>query len=106
MSAVVLLAAAAITWLLRIGFIVIVPAHHLPEQIRRSLDNAALAALAALVGTALAHGGGAAALVRFTPELLAAIAAGIVAWRTRRLGFTVVVGIAVMAAVDLAAAAL
>jgi branched-subunit amino acid transport protein len=49
MSAVVLLASSVVTWLLRVGFIVIVPARRLPEGLRRVLDHAAVAALAALL---------------------------------------------------------
>ncbi|MGH8824185.1 MAG: AzlD domain-containing protein [Jiangellaceae bacterium] len=101
MSAVVLLASSVVTWLLRVGFIAIVPARRIPQSLRRVLDHAAVAALAALLATALAREGGAAWFLTPSPMHVAALVAGVVAWRTRRLGLTVVVAIAVLWAAQL-----
>lgn len=96
MGGVVLLTSTLLTWLLRVGFIVILPARRLPNGIRRLLDHAAIAALAALLGTALAGQGGALVLVTPSPVLGAALAGVLVAWRSRRMGLTIVVAIAVL----------
>ncbi len=101
MSAMVLLASSVVTWLLRVGFIVIVPARRLPEGFRRVLDHAAVAALAALLATALAHDSGAAWLLTPSPVHVAVVAAGLVAWRTGRMGLTVVVAVTVLYAAQL-----
>ena len=101
MSAVVLLASSVVTWLLRVGFIVIVPARRLPEGLRRVLDHAAVAALAALLATALTRESGPAWLLTPSPVLVAAVAAGLVAWRTGRLGLTAVVAVTVLWAAQL-----
>ena len=101
MSALVLLASSVVTWLLRVGFIVIVPATRLPEGLRRVLDHAAVAALAALLATALTRESGPAWLVTPSPVLVAAVAAGLVAWRTGRIGLTVVVAVTVLWAAQL-----
>ena len=96
MSAVVLLASSVVTWLLRVGFIVIVPARRLPEGFRHVLDHAAVAALAALLATALTRESGPGWLLTPSPGLVAAVAAGLVAWHTRRMGLTVVVAVSVL----------
>lgn len=103
MSAVVLLSSSVVTWLLRIGFIVIVPAKHLPERFRRVLDHAAVAGLAALLATALTRDTGPGWLLAPSPVHLAVVLAGLVAWRTRRMGLTVVVAVTVLWAAQLIA---
>lgn len=89
MGAVVLLASTIVTWLLRVGLILIVPARRLPEGVRKLLDHGATAALAALLGTALARDGGPLVLVTPSPVLGATLAGVLVAWRTRRMGLTI-----------------
>ena len=101
MSAVVLLASSALTWLLRGGFIVIFPARRLPAGLRRVLDHAAVAALAALLATALTRDGGPGWLLTLSPVHIAAVAGGLVAWRTGRMGLTVVVAVTVLWAAQL-----
>jgi branched-subunit amino acid transport protein len=96
MSAVVLLASSVLTWLLRVGFIVILPAGRLPARLRRILDLAAVAALAALLATALTRDGGPGWLLTPSPVHVAAVAAGLVAWRTGRMGLTIVVAVTVL----------
>jgi branched-subunit amino acid transport protein len=83
------------TWILRVALVAIVPAAHLPARVHAALDDVAPAVLAALVISSLAHGRGVAALE--PADLAATAVAAAVAWRTRRLGLTVLVGIAVAA---------
>lgn len=92
MSAVlVLLLAAVATWLLRVCFITLVPASTLPARIRLALDDVRPAVMAALLVTHLARSQGIAGLV--LADVLAALLAALVAWRTRKLAPTVLVGI-------------
>lgn len=96
MSAVMLLAASLVSWLLRVGFIAIVPARRLPDGVRRVLDSTAVAALAALLATALTRGIGTSGHGPVPPVLVAAAIAAVVAWRTRRMGLTVAVAVAAL----------
>lgn len=93
MSAVMLLAASVVSWLLRVGFITIVPARRLPDAVRRVLDSTAVAALAALLATGLARGIDAPGYGPVPPVLVAAAIAALVAWRTGRMGLTVAVAV-------------
>lgn len=90
-AVIVLLLAAVTTWLLRVLFITLVPASLLPGRVRLALDDVAPAVMAALLMTHLAHGQGLVGLV--LSDVLAAMVAAAVAWRTRHLAATVVVGI-------------
>lgn len=91
-----MLAGAVVSWLLRIGFIVIVPARRLPESVRRLLDRTALAALAALLATALAHDPTPAGLLHVPPALGATVVGALVSARTRNMGLTVLAAVAAM----------
>jgi branched-subunit amino acid transport protein len=88
---IVLLLAAATTWLLRISFIALVPAARLPDRVHAALDDVAPAVMAALVVSGLAHGRGIPGLV--PSDVAAALIAATIAWRTRNLGLTVLVGV-------------
>lgn len=88
---IVLALAAAVTWLLRISFIALVPAARLPVRVQSALDDVAPAVMAALVVSSLAHGEGIAGLV--LSDVAAALVAALVAWRTRHLAGTVVTGV-------------
>ncbi len=99
MIAVAFAAAAAVSWVMRVGFILAVPAGRLPEWLRRSLDHAGTAAMAALLVATLTHGSGGLASVSL-PMLVATGVSGVVAWRTRRLGLTIVVALAVLVGLD------
>lgn len=88
---VVLVLAAATTWLLRVSFITLVPAARLPDRVRRSLDDVAPAVMAALVVTHLSHGAGPAGLV--STDAVAALVAAAVAWSTRSLAWTAAAGV-------------
>jgi branched-subunit amino acid transport protein len=90
-ATIVLVLAVATTWLLRIAFIALVPAARLPEHVHAALDDVAPAVMAALVVASLAHGRGLSGLV--PADVVAALIAAVVAWRTRSLAITVVVGV-------------
>lgn len=93
MTPLLMLAAGVlITWALRVAFITVVPAGRLPERVQRALDDVAPSVLAAIVAVQLVGGH---AGIGVTPvEAGAALATAIVAWRTRNLGLTVVLGVA------------
>jgi branched-subunit amino acid transport protein len=95
----VLLLASVVTWLLRVGFITLVPAERLPERVRSGLADVGPAVVAALLVTYLAHGQGARGLV--LSDVLATLVAAGVAWRTRSLATTVVVGVVAAGALRL-----
>jgi branched-subunit amino acid transport protein len=90
-ATIVLLLAAATTWVLRIAFIALVPAARLPDRVHAALDDVAPAVMAALLVSSLAHGRGIPGLV--PSDVAAALLAAAVAWRTRHLAATVVVGV-------------
>ena len=90
---------ALTTWLLRVTFIVFVPADRLPVRVRRALDDVGPAVTAAIVASHLAHGSGPAGL--WSLSLAAAAIAAIVAWRTGHLAYTVLAGIGAMAVLSL-----
>lgn len=95
-AALVLLAAAAATWLLRVLFIGIVPADRLPARMRQALPHVGPAVLAALIVTGLVRGGGVPALLVPTPQHLALLTAGLVAWRWRNLAAPMATALLVM----------
>jgi branched-subunit amino acid transport protein len=90
-SVLVLLLAAVATWLLRVCFITLVPASTLPTRVRLALDDVRPAVMAALLVTHLARGERIGGLE--LADVLATLIAAAVAWRTRKLGPTVLAGI-------------
>jgi branched-subunit amino acid transport protein len=91
-----------VSWLLRIMLITLVPARHLPDALAASLDYVAPAVLAAVVAAELTDG------VRGNPgdavRVLCAVAViGLVAWRTRNLAATSVMGLLAVLLLDLGA---
>jgi branched-subunit amino acid transport protein len=84
-AAVLALTAAGLaTWLLRVLFVTLVPARRLPAPVRRGLDHAAPAVLAALVATSLVGDAGPLALITPSPMLIALVTGGAVAVMTRQ----------------------
>ena len=95
--ALALIAGVAVTYVLRIAFIVLVPADRLPGRVRGALDDVGPAAMAAIIATHLVHGGG--PVGSSVPTLAGIVVASAVAWRTSNLAATVVSGIAAVALV-------
>ena len=96
---VVILVAAAGTFAQRASFLVF--ADRLAEvspRAQRVLRQIPPAVLAALVVPSLVRPGG--ELDLWQPRLLAGVLAGIVAWRSRNAGITLLVGIGVLVAIE------
>ena len=95
-----LLAVGAVSWILRIAFVTVLPADRLPARLRDGLEYLAPAVLASIVAVELV------ALLRdtnpldATPLLAAAVLIGIVAYRTRNLSLACLLGVATVLAVD------
>lgn len=92
----VIVIAGAGTYVMRASFLAF--AHRMatvPPALSRVLRQIPPAALAALVLPALVRPEGHLDLLQ--PRLLAGVAAALVAWRTRNVGVTLVVGMAVLA---------
>lgn len=96
-TAVVL--AGAGTFAMRASFLVL--AHRLtdvPPAVQRLLRQIPPAALASIVAPALLRPEGSVDLTH--PRLFAGVVAGLVAWRTRNIALTLVVGMAIVVALD------
>jgi branched-subunit amino acid transport protein len=85
---------AAVTYLLRVVLIAVVPPERLPRWLRDALPHVGPAALAALIVGALAHAPSVAAA-------LALLTAGVVAWRFRSLAAPMAAALLVMLAAGL-----
>jgi branched-subunit amino acid transport protein len=99
MTTLTFAAAAVVSWMIRVGFILGVPAGRLPEWVQRALDHAASAAMAALLATSLVHSSGGVTSIGW-PAVAATVVSGAVAWRTRRLGLTIVVAVALLVVLE------
>ena len=88
-------AAAAVTWLLRVLPITVVPATRLPTAVQRSLPHVAPAVLAALVAAAVVG-----APAGATPAFLTgALVTGLLAWRTHGIVLPMAAGMTTVAVV-------
>lgn len=92
MTALLVLASAgAVSWVLRVLFITLVPARSLPQKLRIALNSAGPAAMAAMLATEFSE-------VRsventaLAPWVVGAAIAALIANRVRNLGVTVVGG--------------
>lgn len=93
----------AASWLLRIGFLVLLPVHRLPEAVRSALDHLPPAVLASIVAadlSAVLTGGASAGSSAVTVLVTAVVAA--VAWMTRNLAITALLALVAVAVIDLA----
>lgn len=97
----VLLAAGVVSYALRIGAVALLPVHALPPRLRRLLDHAAPAAVAALVGSAVAAGSHVPDLLPRLPVLAGAVVTVVVAWRRPGLVLPVVSGLLVVGVLGL-----
>lgn len=91
---VVLLAVGAVSWLFRVAAITLLPAARLPSTVRRLLDHAVPAALAAMVGAGIAGGAALPDLASRLPVLLGAVVTAVIAWRRPGLVLPVMAGLA------------
>jgi branched-subunit amino acid transport protein len=91
-AAIVLVGAGLATWVLRIGFIGLIPARMLPVRIRRALDVTGPSAMAALIVNDLIHEASRGAAV-ISGALIATAVAALVMWRFQNLALVTVAGI-------------
>jgi branched-subunit amino acid transport protein len=93
---------ALASWLLRAGFVVLVPASRMPTQARAALDHLPPSVLAALVAVDLtgavgtSAGPGESGVVLGVGALLA-----LAAWRTRSVALVSLLALVAVAAIDL-----
>jgi len=93
-AVVVLLAVGVLSWLFRVGAITLLPATRLPPPVRRLLDHAVPAALAAMVGAGIAGGAALPDLASRLPVLAGAVVTAVLAWRVRGIVLPVMAGLA------------
>ncbi len=84
------------TFLLRFLFIYLFGKIEMPDQLRRALRFVPAAALAALVFPALTHPAGHLDLSLHNFRLLAGLGGALVAWKTRNVLLTILVGMALL----------
>jgi branched-subunit amino acid transport protein len=90
------------TFLLRFLFIYLFGKIEMPDWLRRALRFVPAAALAALVFPALTHTSGQLNLSLQNFRLLAGLAGAMVAWRTRNVLLTILVGMILLWALEMA----
>ena len=93
-AVVVLLGVGVLSWLFRGGAITLLPATRLPPPVRRLLDHAVPAALAAMVGAGIAGGAALPDLASRLPVLAGAVVTAVLAWRVRGIVLPVMAGLA------------
>lgn len=80
------------TYLIRASFIVLGSRVTLPPRVERSLRHVGPAVFAAIVAPPVLGVTGTSAVTDRIPEVVATVAAGLVAWRTGRVTWVLVVG--------------
>jgi branched-subunit amino acid transport protein len=89
-------AMGAITYGLRLSMIVLLGRLEVPPALLRALRYVPAAVFAALIGPAMARPGGHLWLSPANPYLLAGVLAAAVAWRTKSMVLTILLGIAAL----------
>jgi branched-subunit amino acid transport protein len=92
----VLLTAGLITFGLRLSFIALFGRLSVPSWLTRALRYVPPAVLSAIIFPDVLLPGGSLDLSPLNPRLLAALVAALVAWRTRSLALTIVVGMGIL----------
>lgn len=92
----VIVGVGLVSLLLRASFLVLWRGQHLPDKIRSSLGLVPAAVLAALVAPDLLHPSATGTFSLLSPRLLAGLLAAVVAWRTRNVLWTLVVGLGLL----------
>lgn len=85
-----------VTFALRLSFIALISRIEMPQLLQRALPLIPAAVLSALIVSALIYDEGAIAISAGNERLLAGALAAVVAWRTRSMVLTIVVGMAVL----------
>ena len=89
----ILAAGGAVTWLIRVAFINVVPSSRLPSIALRAVEGVGPAARAALIATELSQHVRVEGTGEGAASFGAAVVAAAIAWRTKKPALTVVVGI-------------
>ncbi len=84
------------TYLIRASFVLALGGRTVPAIVRKALRYVPPAVLAALAIPPVIAPGGELGVIPPSPELIAGLAAGLVAWRTKNLAAAIVVGIPVL----------
>ena len=97
----ILAGAGAVSWVLRVLFITLIPARNLPEKLRIALTSAGPAAMAAMLATEFSDVRSVESTA-LAPWVVGAAMAALLAHRARNLGVTVVGGTVAYGIVTLA----
>ena len=84
------------TFLLRLSFIYLFGKYTMPDGLRRGLQYVPSAVLAALVFPAITNQAGVLDLSLHNARLLAGLGGALVAWRTKNVLLTIIVGMALL----------
>ncbi|MCX6067699.1 MAG: AzlD domain-containing protein [Chloroflexi bacterium] len=84
------------TFLLRLSFIYLFGKYTMPDGLRRGLQYVPSAVLAALVFPAITYQAGVLDLSLHNARLLAGLGGALVAWRTKNVLLTIIVGMALL----------
>lgn len=93
---IILLITGAITYAIRLSFILLYGKRSMPPRLQQGLRFVPPAVLTAIIFPELLMPGGELDLSVGNPRLLAGILATLVAWRTKNVLLTIVVGMAVL----------
>lgn len=92
----IILGGMVATYLIRLSFIALLPHERLPALFRRGLTYVPPAILSALIFPEILRTDGYLDLSPGNPRLLAGIVAALVAWRTRSVWLTILLGMAAL----------
>jgi len=93
---VAVMAIGLITLLTRASFIVLAERLTLPMPVQRALQFTPIAALTAILVPEVIAPSGTFDLTQMAPRLIAGAVAAVIAWRTRNITLTIVVGMALL----------
>jgi branched chain amino acid efflux pump len=92
----ILLGGGLITFAIRLSFILLLEKITVPDWLQRSLRLVPVAVFSALIFQLVFYAGETIDLNPLNPRLISGILAGVVAWRTRNVILTLLVGMAVL----------
>lgn len=92
----VMIAIGVLTFATRLSFIALLERFNVPEGLRRGLGFVPIAVLSAIIAPELAAYDGALHLSPLNPRLLAGIVATVVAYKTKNVILTIIVGMAAL----------
>ncbi len=92
----VIILAGAVTFAIRLSFIVLLERVRMPEWFTRALRYVPVAVLSAIILPETVNRNGVADLSWHNPQLFAGVLAVLVAWRTRSVVLTLVAGMVVL----------